>query len=97
MPEVILYSRKVWQGKSLADLLVLNIWQKKVWQMNRFSQKAIIVTRNLDGFSLANQMMIHQICQTLSPPNFLAMGYYNFILHTAVMEWDTFLCYICCH
>jgi len=28
---------------------------KKVWRMNRFSQKAIIVSRNLDGFSLANQ------------------------------------------
>jgi len=28
---------------------------KKVWQMNRFSQKVIIVSRNLDGFSLANQ------------------------------------------
>jgi len=28
---------------------------RKVWQMNRFSQKIIIVSRNLDGFSLANQ------------------------------------------
>jgi len=28
---------------------------KKVWQMNRFSQKVIIVSRNLDGFSLVNQ------------------------------------------
>jgi len=28
---------------------------KKVWQMNRFSQKVIIVSRNLNGFSLANQ------------------------------------------
>jgi len=43
-------SGKVWQGKSLANLLILNIWQ-----MNRFSQKVIIVSRNLDGFSLANQ------------------------------------------
>jgi len=28
---------------------------KKVWWMNRHSQKVIIVSRNLDGFSLANQ------------------------------------------
>jgi len=28
---------------------------KKVWQMNRFTQKVINVSRNLDGFSLANQ------------------------------------------
>jgi len=28
---------------------------KKVWRMNRFNQKVIIVSRNLDGFSLENQ------------------------------------------
>jgi len=28
---------------------------KEVWQINRFSQKVIIVSRNLDGFSLVNQ------------------------------------------
>jgi len=28
---------------------------ENVWQINRFSQKVIIVSRNLDGFSLANQ------------------------------------------
>jgi len=27
---------------------------KKVWQMNRFSHKVIIVSRSLEGFSLAN-------------------------------------------
>jgi len=27
---------------------------KKVWQMNRFSQKVIIVSKNWNGFSLAN-------------------------------------------
>jgi len=27
----------------------------KVWRMNRFSQKVIIVSRNLDGFSLVNK------------------------------------------
>jgi len=30
-------------------------WRRKVWQMNKFSQNIIIVSRNLDGFSLANQ------------------------------------------
>jgi len=28
---------------------------EQVWQMNRFSQKVIILSRNFDGFSLANQ------------------------------------------
>jgi len=43
------------QWESLANLLVLSIWRKKVWQINRFSQKVIIVSRNLNGFNLANQ------------------------------------------
>jgi len=49
------YSGKAWWGESLVSLLALSIWQKRVWRMNRFSQKVIIVNRNLDGFSLANQ------------------------------------------
>jgi len=28
---------------------------KKFWRMNRFNQKVIIVSRNLDSFSLVNQ------------------------------------------
>ena len=40
-------------------------WQEKIWQMNRSAKSLVIVTTNLDGFSLANHcMMIHQICQT---------------------------------
>ena len=39
-----------------------NVWQKwmdkhfseKVWQMNRSAKRLLIVTTNLDGFSLAN-------------------------------------------
>jgi len=27
---------------------------KKVWRMNRFSQRVIIVSRNLNGFGLVN-------------------------------------------
>ena len=29
------YSRKVWQGETLANLLFLSIWRKKVWRVNR--------------------------------------------------------------
>jgi len=47
-------SGKVWWWKSLENSLILSILQKKVWQMNRFNQKVIIVSRNLDCFSLAN-------------------------------------------
>jgi len=56
----------MWLLYSLANLLVLSIWQKKVWWMNRFSQKVIIVCRNLDGFSLVNQGWFTKLspCQT---------------------------------
>jgi len=47
------------------DLLVSSIWWKKVWQMNRFSQKVIVISRNLEGFSLANHRRFP------NSPNFL--------------------------
>jgi len=39
---------------------------KKVWQINRFSQKVIIVNRNLDGFRLVNHAKFVKLspCQT---------------------------------
>ena len=43
----------------------------KVWRMNRSAKGLLITTTTLNGFSLA----IHQICQALYPPNFLAMRY----------------------
>jgi len=46
-------------GRKFGEFTFLSTGEK-VWQMNRFSQKVIIVSRNLDGFSLAN----HQIRQT---------------------------------
>ena len=42
------YNRKV-----LVNLLFSSIW-RKVWQSNRSSKRLIIVSTNLDGFSLAN-------------------------------------------
>jgi len=49
------YSGKVWQWKSLANLLVLSIWWKKFAEwIDSAMQKVIIVGRNLDDFSLAN-------------------------------------------
>jgi len=45
---------KVWQGKSLTNLHSEHL-AKKVWWMNKFSQKVTNVSRNLDGFSLVNQ------------------------------------------
>ena len=43
----ISFSRKIWQ------ISFLSIWQK-VWQVNRSAKNLLIVTSNLDGFSLVN-------------------------------------------
>ena len=32
----------------------MSVWRGKVWRMHRFSHKVIIISKNLDGFSLAN-------------------------------------------
>ena len=74
------YSGKVWQGETLVNLLLLSIWQKKVWRMNRSANRLSIVTTNLDGFSLANHGRFVKFaklspCQTFSLPNFLAIRY----------------------
>ena len=48
----------VWQeslvGGGLANQLFSSIWQKKVLQINRSSNRLLIVITNLDSFSLAN-------------------------------------------
>ena len=48
------YSGKVWWRESLANSLVMSVWRGKVWRMHRFSHKVIIISKNLNGFSLAN-------------------------------------------
>ena len=50
----ILYSRKVWQGECLANLLFWNVWQKKVWRVTGSAKGLLMVTTDLDGFSLVN-------------------------------------------
>ena len=50
---VALYSGKVWQGKGLVNLLFSSIW-KNVWSINRSSKRLVIVSTNLDRFSLVN-------------------------------------------
>ena len=48
------YGGKIWQLENLANWLILSIWRKKVWRINRSANKLLIISTNLDGFSLAN-------------------------------------------
>ena len=60
------YSGIVWQGESLVNRLVLNIWRKKVWQIHN---RLLIVSTNLDG-------LVWQIVDNLpNLPNFPAIRY----------------------
>ena len=48
------YRGKVLWGERLVNRVVLSIWQKKVWRINRSANRLLIISTNLDGFSLAN-------------------------------------------
>ena len=60
---VILYSGKVWQRKSLANLLFLSIWYKMFWQINRSAKRLLIVSTNIIWIVLVGQI-------TNDSPNF---------------------------
>ena len=88
----ISYSGKVWwgeawRGESLVNWLISSIWRKKVWRINRSANRLLIVSTNLDGFSLTNrgQFAKHSPCQT-----FLLYGtYVNLVIvvEAPVSEW----------
>ena len=48
-----------------------NIWQKKVWRMNRSAKKLLIVITNLDGFSLANCRQFAEFAKLSTHQTFL--------------------------
>ena len=75
------YSGKVLRGESLVNWLVTSIWQKKIWQINRLANRLLIVSTNLDGFSLANHDSLPNFPPL--PPNFpaITVPYENKILN----------------
>ena len=68
------YSRKVWQGESLANRLFLNLWRKKVWWINRPANKLFIVSTNLEGFSLVNHGWFAKLAKLSPRQNFPLYG-----------------------
>ena len=48
-------------GGSLANWLVSNIWRNKVWRINISANRLLIVSTNLDGFSLANRVRFAEL------------------------------------
>jgi len=60
-------------GVKFGKFSTQKIWQK-IWQMNRFSQKVIIVSRNLDDFSLANRSQFAKFVKLSSCQTFLLYG-----------------------
>ena len=45
----VLYSRKIWQGKSLVNLRFLSIGRKGLVSVCRSASRLLIVSTNLDG------------------------------------------------
>jgi len=72
-------------GQKFGEFTRFEHLAKKVWQMNRFNQKVIIVSRNLDGFSLANQGWFAKFaklspCQTFPLYTALASYVYFYLI-----------------
>ena len=81
------YSRKVWLGQNLVNWLVSRIWWKKVWRINRSANRLLIVSSNLDDYSLANHGRF-----TFPLPNFHNI-WYNISLNPLACECTG--CLIC--
>ena len=65
-------------GGKFGELISLSLWRKKVWQINRSANRLLIVSTNLDGFSLVN----HRQFAKLSPhQTFLLYGIHVAINH----------------
>ena len=48
----------------MANWLFSSIWQKKFWQINRSANRLLIVSINLDGFSLVNHRQFAKLFPT---------------------------------
>ena len=80
------YSGKVWWGKSLANWLFSSLWSKKVLRINRSANRLLIVSTNLDGFSLANHGRFAKVTK-LSPCH-------TFPLYGIGMKWSIMVCWL---
>ena len=75
--EDIPYGGKVWRGESLANWLVSNIWWKKIWWINRSANRLLIISINLDGFSLANHKRFAKFANVSPCQSFPLYGSYG--------------------
>ena len=71
LESVILYSGKVWWIYSSI------VWWKKVWQINRSLNRLLIVSTNLDGFSLLNHSRFSKFAKISSCQTFLLYNIYK--------------------
>ena len=97
MSTYISYHRNVWWGESLTNWLFLSIWWKKVWQINRLTNRLLIVSTNLDGFSLVNHRRFAKFPKIFPSPNFPAIWYLNVLLeyksNISLYAWYNVLSY----
>ena len=63
-------------GENLVNRLVSSIWRKKVWQINRSANRLLIISTNLDGFSLVNHRQFTKFANVSPCQSFLPYGIY---------------------
>ena len=59
---------KVWQ------IYFLQAFGKKVWQLNRSARRILIVSTNLDGFSLANHRLFTELFPPIKLSHYMVVG-----------------------
>ena len=80
------------QRESLANSLFSSIWRKKVWRINRSANRLLIVSTNLDRFSLVNHGRFAKLsCYTVQHFNYLlcmcvGMGDYKNFMSRYIMR-----------
>ena len=80
------YSGKVWRRESLANSLVMSVWRGKVWRMHRFSHKVIIISKNLNGFSLANHGRFAKFAKLSPRQTFPLYGIWYDNIHSVLIS-----------
>ena len=55
----------------------MSVWRGKVWRMDGFSHKVIIISKNLDGFSLANHGRFAKFAKLSPRQTFPLYGIYH--------------------
>ena len=70
-------------ARKLGEFTVISVWRGKVWRIDRFNHKVIIISKILDGFSLTNHGQFAKFTKLFPRQTFPLYGNYNEIFKKA--------------